>query len=233
MYTWGLWNQTVSIDKIVEPSSTLCWATKFVGEDEITWRRRGQRDFLTLLKQQLEDSDVVLTYNGKKFDLPTVNTEFVLAGVSPPAPYKHIDLYETVKKQFRFASNKLEHVSGETGIGSKVQHEGFPLWVACLKEDKAAWSRMQEYNIGDVLLLEKLYEVLRPWTVGHPNAALYKAEEAMQCTTCGSTHLQKRGFHVTGVGRYQRYQCVDCGGWSRSRITDVSKDARGVLLAPL
>ena len=233
VYTWGLFNQNVSLDQIAQPSHTLCWASKLAGEKEITYRRRGQPDFLTLLKEQLEDSDCVMTYNGRRFDLPIVNTEFALAGLSPRAPYKHIDLLETVKKQFRFTSGKMQFVCEALGVGSKVEHEGFPLWVKCLEGDVDAWAKMKEYNIGDIVVLESLYNRLRPWILNHPNEALYTPAGEMQCTTCGSTHLQKRGFHVTGVGRYQRYQCVDCGSWSRSRITDVSKDARGVLLAPL
>ncbi len=211
----------------------MCWASKLVGSDEVTWRRRGNKDFLTLLKAQLEDSDAVLTYNGRRFDLPIVNTEFALAGISPPAPYKHIDLLETVKKQFRFTSSKLDFVCQQLGVGKKVEHEGFGLWVKCMQEDVDAWTKMKEYNIGDIEVLEQLYNKIKPWILNHPNAALYTPADSFQCSTCGSTELQKRGFHVTGVGRYQRYHCKDCGSWSRSRITDVTRDARGILLAPL
>ena len=230
---WSIWGVNIGIDQIFEGGETICYAARWVGEKEVVWRRKGNKDFLTKIHELLNEADVILTYNGRRFDLPLLNREFIKAGLAPPAPYKHIDLLETVKKQFKFPSNKLDYVCRELEIGQKVAHEGFKLWVKCKEEDTEAWAKMKEYNIGDIDILEKLHDKLLPWIVGYPNAALYTAVDAFQCTTCGSTHLQKRGFHVTGVGRYQRYQCNDCGSWSRSRITDVSKDARGVLLAPL
>jgi len=230
---WSLWNINVGINQIIEHGKVICWAARFVGEEEVHWRRFGNKDFLTKIHELLEEADVILTYNGKRFDLPLLNLEFLKAKMSPPAPYKHIDLLEVVKKQFRFLSNKLEYVAGQLGVRQKVAHEGLNLWMKVRNEDPEAWAVMKEYNIGDILTLEEVYEVLRPWCPSHPNVALYAPGGDHQCSTCGSTHLQKRGFHVTGVGRYQRYRCTACGGWSRSRITDVSKEDRSHLLAPL
>lgn len=211
----------------------ICYAAKWAGETPIVWRHDGNADFLTTIHALLDAADVIMTYNGKKFDLPMLNREFVKAGLSPPAPYKHIDLLETVKKQFKFPSNKLDYVCRELKVGEKLSHEGFSLWVKCAEGDLDSWNTMREYNIQDVIILENLYGVLRPWVIGHPNAALYTGTNGHQCSTCGSDRLQKRGFHVTGVGRYQRYSCNSCGGWSRSRVSDVTKEARKVLLAPL
>jgi transposase-like protein len=36
------------------------------------------------------------------------------------------------------------------------------------------------------------------------------------CPSCGGTHLQKRGFSIVGANSYQRFQCIDCGKWSKS-----------------
>ncbi|NIV35232.1 MAG: hypothetical protein GWN58_38990, partial [Anaerolineae bacterium] len=41
----------------------------------------------------LDEADAVVHYNGKKFDIPTLNREFVKYGFTPPSPYKQIDLY--------------------------------------------------------------------------------------------------------------------------------------------
>lgn len=230
---WSLWGVNIGIDQILEGGETICYAARWVGENDIIWRRKGNADFLTKMHELLGEADVILTYNGKRFDLPLLNREFIKAGMPPPAPYKHMDLLETVKKQFRFPSNKLDYVCRELKVGRKVAHEGWNLWKKCREEDVEAWALMKKYNIQDIVILEDLYKVLKPWVVGHANEALYSPAGEIQCTTCGGTHVQKRGFHVTGVGRYQRYRCSDCGGWSRSRITDVSKEDRSHLLAPL
>ena len=36
----------------------------------------------------LDECDAVIHYNGSKFDIPTLNKEFLLHGLHPPAPYK-------------------------------------------------------------------------------------------------------------------------------------------------
>lgn len=229
-----MWGVNIGIDQLFEGGRTICYAAKWVGQDEIVWRHEGNPDFLATIHTLLNEADVILTYNGRKFDLPMLNREFVKAGYAPPAPYKHIDLLETVKKQFKFPSNKLDYVCRELGVGEKLSHEGFKLWVKCAQGDLEAWTKMRDYNIQDVLILEKLYERLLPWVSNHPNANLYSASNGQPiCTTCGGDKLQRRGFHVTSVGRYQRYCCTTCGGWSRSRVTDVSKEDRATLLAPL
>ena len=49
------------------------------------------------------------------------------------------------------------------------------------------------------------------------NAALF-AESV--CVNCGSLNLQKRGSARTKTMEYQRYQCSDCGAWSRQRLAE-------------
>lgn len=58
------------------------------------------------------------------------------------------------RKQFRFASNRLDHLLRDLKIGEKVRHDGHELWVRCMAKDKAAWADMERYNRGDVDQLE-------------------------------------------------------------------------------
>ena len=34
-YVWGLWQQNVAISQLKENSITLCWAAKWLGEEEV------------------------------------------------------------------------------------------------------------------------------------------------------------------------------------------------------
>ena len=164
------------------------------------------------------DADVVVHYNGSSFDIPTLNREFILKGGTPPAPYHEIDLLKYARKHFRFPSNKLDYISKELGIGQKISHRGMDLWTGCMKGDAACQKEMKEYNLQDALLLEDLYERLLPWIHNHPNRSLYNDEGDLEvCPNCGSKQLQKRGFTTTRVMKYQRYQCTDCGKWSRGK----------------
>jgi DNA polymerase elongation subunit (family B) len=216
VHCWGLWQQNVSINQIMESSKTLCYAAKWLGEEDIYFDSVQQSKPKAMLKGihgLLESADAVIHYNGTKFDIPTLNKEFLLNKLLPPSPYKQIDLLRVVRSNFRFPSNKLDYVSQRLGLGKKHAHEGHDLWVKCMNGDKDAWKRMEEYNIQDVVLLESLYDNLLPWIKNAPNRNLY--QDITGCPTCGSTHLQKRGTAVSTTGTYQRYQCRDCGSWSQ------------------
>lgn len=231
---WGLWNNNVALNQLLSTGQLLSWSAKFKGE-KIESRWWDEWDFLERLHALLSEADVVVSYNGKKFDIPMINREFVKAGYGPPAPYKQVDLIETVKKQFRLPSNKLEFVLKDFNVGSKMQHEGFGLWIKCMQGDEKAKATMLKYNRKDVTELEKLHARLDGWVVGAPNAALYltKMPDSPVCPHCGGTHIQNRGFAYTNTGRFQRHYCTDCKSWSRSRYTEVNKDDRRNVLGTI
>jgi hypothetical protein len=215
-HVWGLWQQNVGLKQLMESSYVLCWAAKWLGEEEILFDSVHQskpRNMLKKIHSLISEADAVIHYNGTKFDMPTLNKEFLLFGMNPPAPYKQIDLLRTMRSQFRFPSNKLDYVAQRLGLGSKTEHEGHELWVKCMNGDKEAWKTMEKYNKQDVVLLEQVYNRVLPWIKNHPNHNLFN-EEAV-CPTCSSTYLHKRGTAISSVGTYQRYQCKSCGTWSQ------------------
>lgn len=215
-YVWGIWEQNISLNQMVTSSSTLCWAAKWHGDKKVQFDstyKSGMKKMLKGVHALLDEADVVVHYNGKKFDIPTLNKEFLLNDMSPPAPYKQIDMLQVSRGGFRFQSNKLDYVAKQLGIGQKTSHEGFQLWVDCMANKRDAWKRMEEYNKNDVVLLEDVYNRMLPWIKNHPNKNLYDSTEA--CHRCGSEDLQRRGVARTIGVTYQRYQCNDCGGWQK------------------
>jgi len=219
-HVWGLWQQNVGLNQLEDVTEVLCWSAKFFGEGEEMhfsssfWNTKEQ--MVGAIWKLLDEADVVVHYNGKRFDIPHLNREFLELGLTPPSPFKQIDLLQTVKRQFRFPSNKLDYVTKALGLGQKVSHTGFGLWKGCMEKDPNSWEKMKEYNIQDVLLLEELYNRLLPWVPGHPNRGLYDESDVPICR-CGSTKLIKQGYAYTSVSKFQQYQCKDCGAWSRGR----------------
>lgn len=211
VWTWGLFNQNVSIGQIVEPSSVICFAAKWYGEKG-TYFSRDMRDAWYMLNE----ADAVVTWNGDRFDIPNLNRAFLGLGLGIPSGYASVDLLKTARKKFRFASNKLDHIAGELLGKHKTHHTGFKLWLDCMEEDAKAWKLMEKYNRMDVVLTEKLYATMLPWISSHPNSALYEGGKDQGCPKCGSTKIQKRGFSYTTVSKFQQYQCQKCGGWFRS-----------------
>lgn len=229
VYTWGLRDQNISINQIEQSSYVMCYAAKWYGRKGVTFvagkdgKGKAHQKMLNSVHGLLDEADVVVHYNGLSFDTPTLNKEFVIHGMKPPSPYKQVDLYRAVRGAFRFQSNKLDYVTKALDLGQKIRHEGQELWTKCMHGDRAAWTRMRKYNIGDVTLLEKLYDHIKPWIKGHPNHSAFKLQAV--CPPCGSTSLQKRGLGGNKKGEYDRFQCKDCGAWSRGPVRKRGKPA--------
>lgn len=232
VYSWGLFKQNIAINQIVEPGYTLCWAAKWNHGPEIMFEsvENSERQMLEQMFKLLDEADAVVHYNGRKFDVPTLNKEFIQLGLGVPSPYHQIDLYQVVRSQFRFPSNKLDYVSQALGLGAKVKHMGMELWKGCMDGDAKAWRLMERYNKQDVRLLPKLYERLLPWIKTHPNHALYTDDTRPVCTNCGSHKVQSRGEEHTRTQTYKRYQCTGCGTWLKGRITELSAEKRKSVL---
>lgn len=219
-HVWGLWQQNVSLNQLLESSYTMCYSAKWLGNKQVYFdsvQKSTSQDMLNGIHGLLEQADAVVHYNGTKFDMPTLNKEFLVHGMNPPPPSKQIDLLRVVKSQFRFPSNKLDYVAQRLKLGKNNEHEGHTLWIKCMAGDKKAWKTMENYNIQDVLLLEKLYKRLLPWIKQPINLSLMKDRNGFVCPTCAKSNLISKGFNYTTTGAYQRYQCKSCGAFSTDR----------------
>lgn len=219
VYCWGLFDQNIAHEQVVESSYILCWSAKWYHDHHLQYeslQTQTKRSMLRKIHALLEEAEVVVHYNGQKFDIPTLNKEFIKLGLLPPSPYKQVDLYQVVKRMFRFESNKMTAITKQLDLGMKLKHQGFELWVGCMAGDEDCWKVMEKYNKRDVQIMEKLYTKLLPWIPNHPHQGL---ENAQACPRCGSTKgMQRRGVMTARAARYQRFQCQACGGWSRLRL---------------
>lgn len=229
-YIWSLWKQNVSLTQLKESGEVICLATKWLHEKQTHFiRTDGEHKEAGLAETHalLSEADRVVTWNGTTFDIPHLNREFLEHGFDQPAPYANVDLLRTAKKQFRFVSNKLDYVAQRLGVGAKLSHTGFQLWLDCMAGDEKAWKLMERYNRQDVVVTEKLYTKLLPWITGMPAAGLYSTGNS-GCGNCGAEKLVKRGFAHTAVSTYQRLQCGSCGKWSREARRLGGTDIRGI-----
>lgn len=154
---------------IIKHGYVLCFAAKWLGEPGVFFAKSpdGHLAMLQTIHRLLSKAEAVVHYNGKKFDIPTLNAEFWLHGLPPITTYVQIDLLTLVKRTFNFPSYKLDFVCQRLGIGKKRKHAGIDMWTACAdavhEAHASAWVVMERYNKGDVALLERLYHKARPW----------------------------------------------------------------------
>jgi len=216
-YTWGLWDQNIGINQIIKSTEMMCFGARWLGQKKVHFKsvhHHGKEEMLNHLYDMMDQADILVGWNSAAFDHKHINREFLEAGFTPPSPTKDLDLMSVVKSNFKFPSNKLDYVAQRLGVGAKVQHSGFQLWIDCMDGKSKAWAEMKKYQIQDVDLLVDLYDILLPWADG-PNLPAYNALE-QACVACGSHNLEERGVSVGTTGSYPRYLCLDCGKWSRS-----------------
>lgn len=220
VFTWGIFEQDVI--KVVRPKMVCSIAWNWLGESKIHVRtlasyRGYKKDLYNNYKlmqefhKQMMKADIVIGYNGDKFDIRMVNTEFLRHKMKPLPPFKSVDPLKVNRAKFSFNSNKMDAIAEELGLPRKKKHEGFTLWEKCYYGDMKAWKRMEAYNKQDVPVLKAIYLRVRPWMTNHPN--MNALDGHLGCTVCKSTNFHKRGQVIVGGGFKHRYQCQDCFKW--------------------
>ena len=205
---------------IIKPRKVICMAYRWYGDSETMFTSEWSSSHEEMVQQVwhvLDEADGAITWNGSAYDLPMLNTEFILAGLGPPSPCASIDLMKVVKQKARFMSNSLDFVTSQLGIGRKGDPGGMKTWLAIEKGDEKAQQRMELYNKLDVELTEHAYRKLRPWISNHPSRGIIDADQG--CPICGGS-LAPRGYAYTRTGRFRRFCCSDCKAWSRSTRRD-------------
>lgn len=232
---WDLFRPFISIDRVLRPKRMLCFAAKWRDSDKIIFKaawddddEQAYKDMILAGWKLLDEADIVVTWNGDRFDNQWFEGEFArleLGVEKRPRPYKSLDLFKLVRKNFKASlmSLKLDW-SARMLIGDKkTSHGGMDLWhdirYGTRAEKRAAQKIMKEYNQQDVVLTGKLLEKYIPWT--NINFALYANNEdgLLHCTKCNSTDLRRAGIKMysTSAFAYHMWRCKECGATSRGK----------------
>lgn len=226
---WGLYDQNIGLNQIHKDWSIASWAAKWLGDPkhkimyQDVSKQKNKRDDSKILKKMwklLDEADVIISQNGKKFDLPKLKARFAINGFKPFSDFQHIDTRQLAKREFGFTSNSLEYLGQALNIKhKKLKHKKFPgmeLWDECLKGNKQAWEEMKKYNQHDVFALEDIYNKLIPWH-NPVDFRVYSDGTKAVCPTCSSPRMQKYGIRTTKTGQYRRYRCHDCGTYTADK----------------
>jgi len=221
-FVWGKWEQNVL--QFEEEWVIIAFAVKYQGSNKVhkfalpdfpLYKKDPRSDAALVRKlwDVFDDADVIVAHNGDSFDIKKSNARFIANGLTPPSPYKQMDTKKMAKRYFNFTSNKLDDLGSYLGLGRKLATGGFKLWMDCRDGDPKAWNKMKTYNGQDVVLLEAVYLALLPWCTTYANRNSFEGT-VDNCPRCSSKNMQRRGFLVRVGNKVQRYQCLDCGGWT-------------------
>ncbi len=215
----------------------MCVGFKGYGESPVhvpsvrdypTFKKAPWDDTLLMrdLYEVVKDCDLLVTYFGKQFDWPALQTRMLKAGLPPLESMgsRHVDMYWTAKRELRLHSNRLESVMDFLDCPVKKTKLSGPIWDAAASGDGEALDYVIEHCRNDVLGLEWVYERLRPYIRQHPVVA-----GRGSCRVCGSASLQFRGYaalsNPTAKVKH-RVQCQNCGAWDQRYETSGTHTAR-------
>lgn len=176
---------------------------------------KAEKELLKDVTDRLLDSDVWLTHYGTWYDIPFINTRLLYhkLPILPPN-FAHIDTWKVSRNRLKLRNNRLVTISAFLGTEEEKNAIKPEQWIRALGGHKASMNYIVEHCRRDVVVLEEVYNRIRPLILDHPNKNLVKPGEG--CPVCGEDKLQKRGFHLTRTRKYQRYQCQNCATWSKS-----------------
>lgn len=217
-YSWGPKADWLASPMMIDPGGMICFAAKWLGQEEVMFFSewdQGQEEMVRAAHTLLSIADIVVTYNGDRYDIKRLNNEFLKMNLAPPKPFRSIDLFKTNRAKFDLPYRKLDYLAQVTGTGEKVKNAGFQLWIDVMNGDAEAQAAMEEYNIGDVTLTEKVYVRLLPWLAAVPHMGMFVVGQDGDCPYCGGTCESTGQTTKTYVQEYELFQCLNCEGWSR------------------
>lgn len=207
----------------------------------VSWRWQGQKQTHCITREGKKDdkrvvdkifnllskADLIVAHNGDKSDYRKIKTRFAYYKMGLPKLSSSVDTLKVVREHYLLNSYSLENVCEFFGLGRKLKHAGFDLWLDCIANKPKAWRQMVRYNKHDSVILERLYEYLRRQghITNHPTLQRIidpglVAKKGV-CPQCGSTHVHKRGFRATQARLYRQWQCQEktCNAWFNTGVT--------------
>lgn len=113
--------------------------------------------------ETIQEFDTVVTYYGKRFDIPFLRTRALMDGVEFPywGTLKHIDVYDWAKHKLRLNSNRQEVVCRTLFGETEKTHIVYAYWIAAARGDPKAIAWILEHNQADVRDLSRIFYKLQ------------------------------------------------------------------------
>ena len=216
-YVWDVYDVNIRPEQIIEDWCLLGWSAKWLLDDKMISDilsprealKRNDKRLVGKIWALLDEADVIIGQNVRRFDLRKLNSRFLKHGIAPPSSYKTVDTLIAARSAFGQTFNKLDSLAKYLGYAGKTE-TNFKLWADCDAGDTKALEKMRRYNENDVLLLEKVYLKMRAWIPNHPRFTAYEKVKNV-CPVCFGP-ITNIGYYQAAVKKYPEFRCQgDCG----------------------
>lgn len=218
--------ETFGFDFLADKGFILCGSYKWqhepvvrtvthTSEKQFKKCPRNDKEICRELAKVIGEADLIVTWNGLRFDLPFLQTRMLKhrLGYLPPVP--HEDGLKTARRTLKMRRS-LDNIQKFFGLKEAKTELNLETWMDAGAGDWKALSYVVEHCEKDVLVLEEAYNLISPLSRVHPNVAIINGTPN-GCPHCGKQgELQKRG-KIHALRHYRlRFQCQKCGKWSTS-----------------
>lgn len=203
----------------------LCIGYKWIGDDKslrvptiLETSKKGMLDDRGLVKEFANvwsEADAVISWYGKRFDQPFIESKLIKYKLPPLKPVHHIDLWFTARYRFKLHSNRLNAWQQYLDLPDEKTPIDYDAWLNAAHGSKEAIAGVVEHCRKDIIVLEEAFEQMKPW-VRMPS--LFRDADR-QCQTCGSRRLKSWGLRKTRAYSYRLLRCLDCKAWNRERLS--------------
>lgn len=130
----------------------VTYAISTVGDD---------RDVVLSTRGELEDADCVVTYYGRGFDVPMLNTRLVRWGYDPLDPPLHIDMFYSVRRKLQTSRGSQAHLLEFLDTPQQKLTVSPSVWSGLAKDFEKNRAILVRRCESDVRGLEALYRRTR------------------------------------------------------------------------
>ena len=111
----------------------------------------------------IQKFDTLVTFYGKRFDVPFLRTRAIVDGLSFPVfgSIKHVDVWDWARKKLRLNSNRLEVVCLTLFGETDKTHIEYKYWIDAARGSKDSVAWILDHNERDVNDLARVFYVLQ------------------------------------------------------------------------
>lgn len=235
VYSWRVgYNLNIGYENIIDDWKIITICYKWEGDNTVyslKWdKNHNDKQMLIDFIKVANTADEIIGHNGDRFDIKKVRTRCIYHRIPMFPRYRTLDTLKKAKAGFSFNSNKLDAIAKFLGVGAKLEHEGFNMWVKCMDNDEEALNNMIEYCMIDVVTLEDVYLAMQHYIKPNTHFGVSNGGKKYSCPICGSEEIELIKNDVTEKGTISRViRCKNCNhNYNISNLSYMKYLTRGV-----
>ena len=145
----------------------LCCCFKFFDEDKvrtiIVRKLANEKKAVQKILDTLKEVDILVTWNGKHYDVPFLNACCLAYRLEPVPSKLHLDLLPHHRYYFRTLGHSLDASSAHAQLLNRKYHTPMNLWRSAAEGDKESIAEVIKHCEQDVRVTEEMCRIMAPY----------------------------------------------------------------------